>query len=303
MGQTKRLHFGTAIHNIVGGNGGPIASADRVNTLAFLNQLGKTPRELYIGFAAGRFPYINRPFGIVPRCDEEREHWPQYKRYIFLEAMEIFLRLCVGEAYSSQQSTEWKLEGSSKTYKKRWEFEALRLVPSLSSEARQKLHFVLGSHDPLAHQRAFEITDVDLFNLSFTPPEQLESIHQKMNVLHQSRHDRLPWSRLRLPRTVLVFIDTQQSQAEAHAHDCFDTYIEAMRGTVELPPKSELMKRALIGTPDRIKEQLSPESGHGFHHDDRLMLWFEFNQNHHDKIGAQMQLFADHVFPDFRSSW
>src|SRR5690606_8099303 len=62
--KTKRLGFGTAIMNIVGGNGGPIAAADRVRALAWHNHLRDTPRELAIGVASGRFPYINEPFGI-----------------------------------------------------------------------------------------------------------------------------------------------------------------------------------------------------------------------------------------------
>src|SRR6476660_5419489 len=36
--RTRRIHLGTGIHNIVGGSGGPIASADRVNTLRFMNE-------------------------------------------------------------------------------------------------------------------------------------------------------------------------------------------------------------------------------------------------------------------------
>src|SRR4051812_32352645 len=47
--RTERLGFGTAIMNIVGGNGGPIAAADRVRSLAWLNSLSRRPRELAIG--------------------------------------------------------------------------------------------------------------------------------------------------------------------------------------------------------------------------------------------------------------
>ena len=72
--RTRSLNFGTAIHNIVGGNGGPICSADRVRSLLFYNSLLEDPREINIGVASGRFPYINRPFGIVPRSSEE-EAW------------------------------------------------------------------------------------------------------------------------------------------------------------------------------------------------------------------------------------
>ena len=59
--RTQRIGFGTAIHNIVGGSGGPIASADRVNTLRFIAQHFWQPeRSLHIGIASGRFPYQTR---------------------------------------------------------------------------------------------------------------------------------------------------------------------------------------------------------------------------------------------------
>lgn len=295
---TKRINFGTAIHNIVGGNGGPIASADRVRTMAFLNQLSDEPRDIYLGMASGRFPYINKPFGVVPRDDVEKEHWRAYKRMIFLEALEIFLRLSLGEAISSDDLRCHTLPDTDIPYRPRWQFEKLRLVPELDDLARTRLHFVLGSHDPLAHELAMEITDTDLFNLSFTPPEKLNEIHRELELLC-ARLDRKPWARRRLPRTVLIFIDESSTKAVERAEQCFATYIDAMKGTVRLPPKETLMERALIGTPDQICQQLDPESERKFHADDRLMLWFEFNQTKNDDIRFQMELFADKVKPHF----
>ncbi len=93
---TKKMGFGTAILNIVGGNGGPISAADRVQTLCFLNGLQSDPRDLWMGVAAGRFPYINKPFGIHPRNDYEKLHWSTIKNIVFLEALEIFLELLQG---------------------------------------------------------------------------------------------------------------------------------------------------------------------------------------------------------------
>jgi hypothetical protein len=100
-----------------------------------------------------------------------------------------------------------------------------------------------------------------------------------------------------MPRTVLVFIDQISARAREMASRCFDVYIEAMRGTVVLPPKDELMARALIGDPSELRDQLSHDNPNGFHHDDRLMLWFEFNQNDHEAIKTQMRLFAEKVMP------
>ena len=55
------------------------------------------------------------------------------------------------------------------------------------------------------------------------------------------------------------------------------------------------MARALIGDASEIRDQLAPGSSRGFHKDDRLMLWFEFNQVDHSGILDQMRMFSNEV--------
>ncbi len=324
--RTERIGFGTAIMNIVGGNGGPIAAADRVRSLAWHNSLRQTPRKLWMGVASGRFPYINRPFGISPHSAVETALWNQYQGLIFTEALEIFLRLLRGETISSDEVTKHKitranfrdqsqfdgareklrstgvsLEESGFDYVNRWNFERLKLVPDMSAaEIDANLRCVLGSSDPYARSVGLKFADLDIFNLSFTPPDALNKLHTEM--FDRYREAGRAWHRSRLPRTVLVFIDRDRQAAFEAASKCFDTYIEAMRGTVQLPSKEFLMERALIGTPADIKQALSPDDPHGFHSEDRLMLWFEFNEPDNKKILHQMRLFAEEVAPHFRSS-
>lgn len=319
LSKTQKIAFGTAIYNIVGGNGGPIASADRIRSLAYLNSLNDNPRRLHIGVAAGRFPYINSPFGIVPRDAVEARLWPQYLRLIFVEALEIFLRLSRGETVASKDIQSWKIDRTffrsdeefkaatkdlslteeGAVYKPRWGFESLKLVPEMSeSEYRSWMNFVLGSHDPLARDHGLQFADLDVFNLSFTPPDQLNKVHAEMKLRYNQKGK--VWTRSRMPRTVLVFIDSDQRRAHLMAERCFDTYIEAMRGTVVLPPKEQLMARALIGDPSAILDQLHPQNSRGFDPEDRLMLWFEFNQNDHFAITQQMQMFAEKVIPHIK---
>ena len=157
------------------------------------------------------------------------------------------------------------------------------------------MNFILGSHDPLARDHGLKFADLDVFNLSFTSPDQLARVHDEMFVRY--KESGRVWHRSRMPRTVLVFIDKNAKQAEEKASKCFDTYIEAMRGTAVLPPKDELMQRALIGDAAMIRDQLHPEDPRSFHNDDRLMLWFEFNQIDYDDIKLQMRLFAEDVMP------
>lgn len=322
--RTKRLGFGTAIMNIVGGNGGPLAAADRVRTLAYLNALSKTPRPLAIGVASGRFPYINAPFGIVPRNATEKALWPQYQQLIFVEALEIFLRLSHDEVLGSEgvtplritralfrtdeafQSAQAALDAQGVRlcpvdglpYAPRWTFDKLKLVPDMPPrELAKHLRFVLGSSCPVAREHAAKFADLDIFNLSFTPPKQIDQMHQAMGAA-AAAHGRT-WNRSRMPRTVLVFIDKDPKKARALASRSFDTYIEAMRGTAQVPDKAMLMERALIGDSAMIREQLRPSDPHGFHADDRLMLWFEFNQTDGDAILGQMRQFATDVMPHF----
>ncbi len=300
LSQTKRIGFGTAIYNIVGGNGGPIAAADRIVSLAFLNQFASQPRKLDIGIASGRFPFINRPFGIAPRNDFEAQNWQAYSRLILCEASEIFLRLFHGETISSTDLTPWTVGDEKTPYNPRWCFDEMKLVPELLPANKQLVTFVLGSHDPMVQEAALKWSDCDIFNLSFTAPEKIEALHAGMHRRYENS-DRI-WHRNRMPRTVLVFIDESSRRAHARANECFDIYIEAMRGTAAMPDKNTLMSRALIGDPREIGLQLSPDDPRKFHHDDRLMLWFEFNQSDSPAICQQMRLFAETVAPDFSGS-
>lgn len=306
---TKKINLGTAIHNIVGGSGGPVSSADRVNTLNFINN-HYWGRTLRIGVAAGRFPYQNAPFGVLPRDRMETELWFYIKRTPFFQALEIFLRLLRGEEVSSRDIRRYyvddevlsklspeKVKHLNLKYKfplkvpSWWSFETLKLVPGV--ESNRNLRIVLGSSDPLALEVAQSYWDVDLFNLSFTPPEEIENLHQKMGEAAKKIDSK--WHRSRLPRTVLVFIHPERKKAYEHANHVLDTYIEAMRGTAQVPDKKVLMERALIGDALEVKDQLTKSTSKGFHPEDRLMLWFEFNQQDHKAISDQMIYFSEQV--------
>ena len=61
--QTKDIEIGSAVISILA-SGGPIAQAERIaNTVQFLSLLDDT-RILYVGFSAGRFEFMARPYGI-----------------------------------------------------------------------------------------------------------------------------------------------------------------------------------------------------------------------------------------------
>ena len=58
-------------------NGGPIAAAERVAVFCALHGLDESERrKINVGFAAGRFEFMNRAAGIVPRSPLEEAAWP-----------------------------------------------------------------------------------------------------------------------------------------------------------------------------------------------------------------------------------
>ena len=108
--QTRQIHVGSAIRNIIC-NGGPIAHAEAVRTFLTLHSLNPgEKRKLHLGFAAGRFPFSNTPYGFFPRTELEIIGWEVIKNKYFQEATEIFLRLLTGERLSSKDISNRYLE-------------------------------------------------------------------------------------------------------------------------------------------------------------------------------------------------
>jgi hypothetical protein len=100
--QTSQIEIGSAVVSILA-SGGPIAQAERIaNTLQLLAVKGDE-RKLHVGFSAGRFEFMARPYGIVPRTPTEEAAWPALRGQIFLEASEIFLRLLRGDVVHSDE--------------------------------------------------------------------------------------------------------------------------------------------------------------------------------------------------------
>jgi alkanesulfonate monooxygenase SsuD/methylene tetrahydromethanopterin reductase-like flavin-dependent oxidoreductase (luciferase family) len=314
--RTKRIGAGSAILNILC-NGGPIAHAERIKT--FLALHGLDPNEqriLTIGFASGRFPFINIPYGIVPRNAVEEAAWPVMKNKIFEEATEIFLRLLRGETISSEMiaprvmrrsdfrtDADWQrvqaAEGrtSSSTIDEipiepRWRFPNLKIVPQ--DVRMDLLRLSIGSHDPATQMLANQFLPVGVFNLSITPGDEIEKTNARMKDHYHP--DGGPWQRRLMPRTVLVFIDDDSSRAAAAARKALENYWRALEGTLDEEKVRRATNNALIGTPDEIVKQVRERFDPG----DRLMLWFDFNNHDSRSVMRSMELFMTEVAPAVR---
>ncbi len=316
---TRRLDVGSAILNIQC-NGGPIARAEAVKTCLLLHGLDpQEKRKLQIGFASGRFPFSNIPYGIKPRNEWEEAAWPVMKGKIFREATEIFLRFIKGEVFASDSVTSQSLSRpdfrSDEDWSKVlaaygrdtdaiqitpfWEFDKVGVIPN--DPRLDLLWLTIGSHDPDIQDFANTLYPTGVFNLSITPTPQIEAAHLRMaKAFHP---DGGPWQRWYMPRTVLVFIDDtpglseeqKLSKAKDRAEKALANYWKALQGTIHPERIAQAVDNALVGSPQRIREQLETR----FHRDDRLMLWFDFNNHNNEEVKQSMKWFMELVAPHY----
>lgn len=306
--RTKQIGVGSAIMNILC-NGGPIAAAERIKTFLTLHGLDPVEKRLLtIGFASGRFPFINVPYGIVPRTPVEAAAWPVVKNKIFEEATEIFLRLLKGETLSSQQiaprslkradfrtDQDWQrvVDAYGQSVDEiplapRWTFPNLKIVPQ---EPRMDLlRLSIGSHDPSTQIFANTILPVGVFNLSITPGDEIEKTNERMTMHYHA--DGGGWHRRLMPRTVLVFINEDDGEAaKEEARDALSNYWRALEGTLDEEKVRRATNNALVGNSETILAQMKER----FDPEDRLMLWFDFNNHDSKRVMKNMSDFMTRV--------
>ena len=310
--RTRRISVGSAIMNILC-NGGPIAAAERIKTFLALHGLDPNEtRTLTVGFASGRFPFINIPYGIVPRNAVEEAAWPVVKNKIFEEATEIFLRLLKGEVLSSEMVTprslrrpdfrsdaDWERvvaahgqQGDPIPLAPRWVFPNLKIVPQ---ESRMDLlRLSIGSHDAATQIFANTLLPVGVFNLSITPGDEIEKTNERMRAHYDAAGGGV-WERRLMPRTVLVFINDDDPPAAAdEAKEALGNYWRALEGTLDEEKVRRATNNALVGDAAAIVKQAKER----FHPDDRLMLWFDFNNHDSKRVMKNMTDFMTKVVPE-----
>ena len=320
---TEQMEVGSAVMSILG-SGGPIAQAERVGSFLALHGLDPTEtRRLHVGFSAGRFEFMARPYGIVPRDAVEEVAWPALRGQVFAEASEIFLRLLNGEVVSSdmirptvlsranfRSDEDWKevqdaaisvrgLDSSpdSIDINRRYEFEEIKTIPQ--EWRRELLNLVLGSHDSKLQVEVNRLRPVQVFNLSITPPHIIEETHDRFREHYHS--DGGPWERSMMPRTIMIFVndedgltpDEQNDAAMEEARAALSTYWNALEGTIDPSKIERATDNAVIGNVDRVCEQILER----FHPEDRLMCWFDFFNHDSARVQRNMTAFMTKVAP------
>jgi hypothetical protein len=313
--RTRRLDVGSAIMNILC-NGGPLPAAERVATaLAWHGLDPGERRRLRIGFAAGRFDYINRLTGVGPRAEWERAAWPQVRNAAMREAGEIFVRLLAGEELSSSDVAETRLRpdafrdadawhrvrelagADELVVPRRWEFEVTKIIPG--DVRRELLRLYAGSHDPALQRQLNAYAPVRVLNLSITAPEVIDATHERMRAAYHP--DGGPWRRDHLPRTAFVFLNTRpglsaerrREAAREEAEHALAAYWSALDGTIDPAKVATAADNALVGNAADVASQI----GRRFHPDDRLMLWFDFFNHDSDRVVENMAGFMHEVLP------
>ncbi len=321
---TSRIDLGSAVLSIFAA-GGPIAQAERIaNTLTHLERIDRGgTRRLHIGFASGRFEFMARPYGIVPRDEVEAASWPALRGQIFLEAASIFLRLLRGDVVSDatarptvltrdlfRSDEDWQAVQSAALDRDggnapadevhvtpRYAFEEVRIVPK--EAPLERLILVAGTHDPKAQVELNTHLPVRVFNLSITAPEVIDATHERMSACFHP--DGGSWERGHMPRTVFVFVndeagltaEEQREAAKREAEAALAAYWTALEGTLDPSKVKRATNNALVGNVQDVAQQMLER----FHPEDRIMAWFDFFNHDNERVKRNMRAYMEGVVP------
>ena len=321
--KTENINVGSAVMSLLT-HGGPVGIAERVGAFLALHGLNKEEnRKLRIGFSAGRFEFMARPYGIVPRDIVEEAAWPALRGQIFGEACEIFLRLLNGEIVNSNvirktiltrsnfrsdedwekvQNTIIERDSLSKapvsiTIPNRYIFEDVKNIPQAWN--RDLLDLIIGSHDPKLQVEINEIRPVKVFNLSITPPELIEATHERMAKHYHP--DGGPWQRNYMPRTLMVFVNDEPNlsdsekieAAKEEAEKSLSSYWGALEGTIDPMKVSKAADNSVIGNVEEVARQIVDR----FNPEDCVMAWFDFFNHDSPRVIRNMEAFMNKVVP------
>lgn len=319
--RTRRIEAGSAVMNILV-NGGPVAAAERIAAFASLHGLDPGERRrIHVGFAAGRFEFMNRAAGIVPRTPLEEAAWPALRGKVFAEAAELFVRLLAGETLAGRDGRatrlsrddfrspeEWErvVEAAGGAVDglvevpRRWDFDRLKIVPA--DWRRDLVQLVIGTHEPALQEEVNRWAPVRVFNLSITRPEVIDDTHRRMAAAYHPAGG--PWRRGYMPRTVFVFLNEEpgltperrRERAGEEAREALGAYWTALEGTLDPRKVAGAADNALVGNADDVARKVVER----FHPEDRLMLWFDFFNHDSARVIANMEAFMTQVAPRVR---
>ena len=179
----------------------------------------------------------------------------------------------------------------------RYDFEEIKTIPQ--EWRRELLNLVLGSHDVNLQIEVNKWAPVQVFNLSITPPRIIEETHKRMEDSYHK--DGGLWKRSMMPRTVMVFINEEDSlsseerssEAKREAKSALSTYWSALEGTIDPSKVDRAVDNAVIGNAEEVAQQIIER----FNPNDRLMCWFDFFNHDSERVMRNMTAFMTKVVP------
>ena len=163
----------------------------------------------------------------------------------------------------------------------------LRVIPR--EAPLDSLRLTIGCHDLETQIFANRFLPCGVFNLSITPAPQIEATHQAMQKAYHPAGG--AWTRAHMPRTVLVFLDPSPARAREKAQKAMENYWRAIEGTLDPERVRNAVDNALVGDAAQVRDELQKR----FHKDDRLMLWFDFNNHDNEDVRRAMREFGEKV--------
>jgi hypothetical protein len=91
----------------------------------------------------------------------------------------------------------------------------------------------------------------------------------------------------------MVFLDKTTGKAREAAGKAWATYWKAMEGTIDSRKVEQAVSNTLAGNAEDLAAQIRSK----YHKDDRLMLWFDFNNHDNEFIKRSMADFKEKVIP------
>ena len=108
-----------------------------------------------------------------------------------------------------------------------------------------------------------------------------------------------------MPRTAMIYLDDSEGcseeeknkRAKEKAKVAWNNYWTAMEGTLDPQKVEKAVDNTLAGSPQELARQINEK----YHPEDRLMMWFDFNNHDNEDVKKSMQVFMEKVVPQCHS--
>ena len=91
----------------------------------------------------------------------------------------------------------------------------------------------------------------------------------------------------------MVYLNKSREIAKDMAQRSWENYWKAMEGTLDPQKVEQAVTNSIAGDPQEVKDLIREK----YHPEDRLMLWFDFNNHDNEDVKQAMVCFQEKVAP------